>query len=359
MMGLSDAWSFELERALMRELVEAYKAVNGTHFKFRLRLPSFVLGDHRSFLGRWHRDTATLEISRALVMERPWVETLEVLKHEMAHQYVYEALQIADESPHGPTFQKVCEQLGIDGRAAGLPNAEGQVPGIVDRIVKLLALASSDNQHEAEAAMLAAQRLMLKYNVEAVQSGTTQPYRFVHLGEPTGRVFESDRVLAMILAKHFFVEVIWVSVYRPREKKRGSVLEVCGSPENRSMAEYVHAFLRRTADALWADYRRRSGLSSNRDRQRYLSGVMAGFADKLAEQAKGAKQAGLVWVKDGELGGYMRRRYPYVRNVRHSGNVRDEAFASGREDGKKIVLHKPVASSASSHGRLLGPKAPT
>ncbi len=356
-MGTSDEWSLELERALMHELVAAYKAVNGTHFKFRLKLPSFVLGDHRSFLGRWHRDTATLELSRRLVIERPWVETVEVLKHEMAHQYVYEALQIVDEPPHGPTFQKVCERLGIDARAAGLPNVEAHLPGIVDRIVKLLALASSDNQHEAEAAMLAAQRLMLKYNVEAVQSGKTRPYQFIHLGEPTGRVFESDRILAMILAKHFFVEVIWVSVYRPVEKRRGSVLEVCGSSENRSMAEYVHAFLRRTADALWTDYRRRSGLSSNRDRQRYLSGVMAGFADKLAEQSKSEKQAGLVWVKDAELGGYMRKRYPYVRNVRHSGNVRNGAFASGREDGKNIVLHKPVTTSASSRGRLLTMKA--
>jgi hypothetical protein len=354
-MGKSEAWSLELERALMRELVEAYKSVNGTHFKFRLKLPSFVLGDHRSFLGRWHRDTATLELSRALVIERPWVETIEVLKHEMAHQYVCEALQVVDEPAHGPTFQKVCERLAIDGRAAGLPSVQAHVPGIVDRIVKLLALANSDNQHEAEAALLAAQRLMLRYNVEAVQSGKPSPYQFTHLGEPTGRVFESDRILAMILAKHFFVEVIWVSVYRPLEKKRGSVLEVCGSPENRSMAEYVHAFLRRTADSLWAEYCRRSGLSSKRDRQRYLSGVMAGFADKLAEQSKSEKRAGLVWVRDGELGGYLRKRHPYVRNVRHSGNARNDAFASGREDGKKIVLHKPVSSPAVSRGRLLGP----
>ncbi len=351
------AWTVELERALMRELVEAYKTLNGTHFKFRLKLPSFVLGDHRSFLGRWHRDTATLELSRQLVIERPWVETVEVLKHEMAHQFVYEGLQVTGEPPHGPTFQSVCERLGIDGRAAGLPHAEAAVPGIVDRIVKLLALSNSDNQHEAEAAMLAAQRLMLKYNVEAVQSGKTRHYDFVHLGEPTGRVSESDRILAMILARYFFVEVIWVSVYRPLERKRGSVLEVCGSSENRAMADYVHAFLRRTAETLWLDHRRQTGLDSNRDRQRYLSGVMAGFAEKLAEQSKTSRKAGIVWVKDGELGDFLRKRYPYVRNVRHSGNERNEAFASGREAGKKIVLHKPVTSTATSQGRLLGPKS--
>ena len=36
-------------------------------------------------------------------------------------------------------------------------------------------------------------------------------------------------LLGAILGKHFFVEVIWVPVYRPLEQKRGSVLEVCGT----------------------------------------------------------------------------------------------------------------------------------
>ena len=51
-----------------------------------------------------------------------------------------------------------------------------------------------------------------------------------HLGEPTGRVGEHERLVAMILGKHFFVEAIWVPVYRPLEGKRGSVLEICGTP---------------------------------------------------------------------------------------------------------------------------------
>src|SRR6202030_3022245 len=119
----------------------------------------------------------------------------------------------------------------------------------VERIARLLALAESPNVHEAEAATLAAQRLMLKYNIDARTRPPTG-YDFRTLGVPTGRVEESQRILAGILARHFFVEVIWIPVYRPLEGKRGSVLEVCGSPANLEMAAYGHAFLTHTADHL-------------------------------------------------------------------------------------------------------------
>ena len=55
-----------------------------------------------------------------LVTEHPWTVVLEVLRHEMAHQYVDEVLGVHDETAHGPTFQAVCEARAIDGRAAGV-----------------------------------------------------------------------------------------------------------------------------------------------------------------------------------------------------------------------------------------------
>jgi hypothetical protein len=42
-----------------------------------------------------------------------------------------------------------------------------------------------------------------------------------------------------------------------------------------------------------------------------------------------------------------------VRHVRHAGQRRTDAWAHGREAGRKIVLHRPVHSAAESRGRLL------
>ena len=43
----------------------------------------------------------------------------EVFKHELAHQYVDEAMRIHDDPAHGAAFTEVCHARGIDGSAAG------------------------------------------------------------------------------------------------------------------------------------------------------------------------------------------------------------------------------------------------
>jgi hypothetical protein len=345
-----------LETALVRELRGTWWQMNEAFFRSSLKAPVIELVLTRHTLGRWTPATRTIEMSRPLLLEQPWSTVIEVLKHEKAHQYVHEVLGETSQTPHGKAFQEACARLGVDARASGMPTTEPGPSGIVERIARLLALAESPNQHEAEAAMAAAQRLMLKHNLEVARSPSAREYRHVHLGKPSGRVAEHERVVAMILGMHFFVEGIWVPAYRPLEGKRGSVLEICGSPSNLAIAEYVHGFLHETAERLWRDHRKTRGIRTNRDRRTFLAGVMVGFADKLAKQEKASRSEGLVWVKDADLSGYFRRRHPYVRHVRHTGQRRTDAWAHGREAGRKIVLHKPVAGVAVSRGRLLPAK---
>ena len=354
----TDSLGAELERALVRELLGEWRRLNASHFRNALCAPVLALIESRQFLGRWTHEARTLELSRSFVLSHPWGVVVEVLKHEMAHQYVHEILRELGETAHGSAFRGVCERLGIDHAARGVPPLAGGAEGndeerIVTRIAKLLALAESPNQHEAEAAMAAAQRLMLKYNLE--QHATVQRYGFRHLGKPSGRVGEAERLLAGLLGRYFFVEVIWVPVYRPLEAKRGSVLEICGTDPNLAMAEYVHAYLSHSAEELWLAHKRGTGVRGNRDRRTYLAGVMAGFAEKLARQSTEQRSLGLIWISDGDLSEFYRKRHPHIRNVRYGGQARTEAFAHGREAGKKLVLRKPIAAAAVSRGRLLGP----
>ncbi len=352
--------SAELETKLLRRLVDEWESFNFMYFRSVLRMPILRLSDTRQRLGQWHGDLRSLELSRPLVLERPWTQVMEVLKHEIVHQFVDEYLE-ADEPPHGPTFRDICERLGVDGRAAGQPTAapdeNDPTHRTVSRIRKLLALAQSPNQHEAEAAATAARRLMLKFNIEIEQARPQDDqrsrYGFRHLGRPSGRILEHDRRLATILSSYFFVEGIWVSVYRPLEGKRGSILEICGLEANLVMAEHVHGFLHATAMRLWTEYKRTTKRSSNRDRQAFLAGVMRGFETKLAAQSEQFQEQGLVWVPTAELGRYFRRRFPKIQTVRRRQARRNEAFTEGHRAGAEIVLSKPVESD-SSGGR---PKA--
>lgn len=354
--------SIELETALIRELRSVYQDINATYFQRCLKGATIELGDADRYLGRWHRETRSIEISRKLVLERSWGVVVEVLKHEMAHQYVHEILGVIDQSAHGPAFRGVCQKLGIDAAATGMPDDPGaekdeESTRVLERIAKLLALAESSNLNEAQAAMNAAQKLMLKYNIDAVAQRSRQGYGFRHLGVPTGRVSEAERRLASILMKHFFVEVIWVPAFRPLEGKRGHVLEICGAQANLEMATYVHAFLLRTAQDLWKAHKRATGSTSDRDRRTFMAGVMAGFDDKLSTQHETNRSQGLVWVRDADLGRFYRSRHPRIRNVRYTGSTRTEAHAEGRAAGRRIVLHKPVTQGSGGGGKLLPPKS--
>ena len=82
-------------------------------------------------------------------------------------------------------------------------------------------------------------------------------------------------------------------VWRPREGKRGSVLEVCGTTLNLTIAEHTHAFLLHTAERLWSQYRRE--LRRRQPRSPHLSG---GRHDRLPREARRPAQAGTprpVW----------------------------------------------------------------
>jgi len=356
--------SAELETALVREIRREWHRLNDSHFKAVLKAPAFLPSDAASRLGRFDRGTRVLELSRQMLLTHGWTALVEVLKHEMAHQYVLEVLAVEDESAHGPAFRGVCERLGIDAKAAGLPENVSGVPDedkVLGRIARLLALAESSSVHEAEAAMNAAQRLMLKYNLERAEvireagpQAAKGSYSSRMLGRPSGRVSEAERMLATILSAFFFVEVIWVPVYRPLEGKRGSMLEICGTPQNLEMASYVHTFLVHAGERLWSEHQRATGTRQNRDRRTFVAGVMSGFSAKLKSERRVQQQQGLVWLGDAELRSFYRRRHPRVVTVRFGGSERNDAHARGRAAGERLVLHKPITSGPSGGTKLLG-----
>ncbi len=351
-----DRLSAELEAAVVRALQRDWDSINWSHLRRALQAPVFLLSDATSRLGQWTRTDRTIEISRNLVLNFSWGVVLEVLKHEMAHQYADEVLGAIHEVAHGPAFARSCRMLGIDPAASGLPRPSGPLPDsearVLERIAKLLALAQSPNRNEAEAAMREAQRLMLKYNLAVAQKPHAAAYSFRHLGEPTGRIQAHQRQLAAILGRHFFVEPIWTSVHRPRLGKSGSVLEVCGSAANLEMAAHVHDFLLGTAERLWREHRRQQGLQSDSLRRSYLVGVMRGFAEKLDLQSREQQREGLIWIKDAELQSFLQSRYPRQVRRRSAARANPEAFAAGKQAGRSIVLHRPLRSSSSHSGPI-------
>jgi hypothetical protein len=346
----------DVRQAALREVALAYQTANWNYFSKRLRAPLFEWSERSTELGAWVSEHRTLRLSVELLLSE-WGSLVEILKHEMAHQYVDEVLGVRDEGPHGPTFQELCRRLGIDGRARGgirPPEQPTKENAALRRILHLLSLAESDNPHEAENAAALARRLMLKYQIETA-AASTGDYTYRHLGKPLGRRHAYQRVIATILDEHFFVSVIIVPVYCPLEKKRGSVLEACGSLDNLEIAAYAHDFLELAGERLWRAHKKQQGIRADRDRLDYLLGVMSGFREKLAREAQKSEKEGLVLAEDPRLKSYFRSRHPYIRSVSGRGSVEREAFGAGKQAGGALVLSKGIKGGTARDGgpRLL------
>lgn len=347
----------ELETRALHALAAAYDVANWTFIRRALRPPAFALMDGERTLGTWQEQGRTIALSRALVFERPWDEVVEVLKHEMAHQYAHEVLGARDERSHGAAFAFACNKFGIDPTATGpvRPSSGTVEPArrrAVERIHKLLALAASPNQHEAEAAMRAARRKMLEHHIES-PGRPPSGYATRHVGPVKARFHAWEKILGGLLGEHFFVRAIWVRTYLAAEGREGDVLELSGASEDLEVAEYVHAFLTTTGDRLWDAHKRAARLRSDRDRLRFVAGVMSGFNAKLVEGRTAEQAAGLVWVGDVGLDDFVEQRHPKLRSVgiRVSGAG---GFSEGRSAGRNIVLHKGMTAKGGGGGGLIG-----
>lgn len=340
-----------------RKLYAWWRYYNEDYLGDALQMPLIALSRGETELGNWDGARRRLSISARHIERDPWLQVMETLRHEMAHQYSDEVFKAREETAHGKAFGRACEKLRCSPRARG--RGEGAVPEgederILRRLKKVLSLASSPNEHEAEAAVKKARRLLLTYNIDVVQLDQERCFEHRYLGAIKGRRASFELWLAQILQEFFFVEVIWAESYRALEDRRGTVLQVCGTPTNLELSAYVYDYLTQLLERLWRDYRKEQGLRGNRERQRYYAGVLDGFYRKLRDQEqKIHAERALVWKGDGRLQEYYRYLNPRVHTRYGRGVAVSTAYMDGLEEGKKVTIHRPVGPASEGFGGYL------
>jgi hypothetical protein len=351
-----------LEEALRRDVLlrlgGEWERINQA-WRLGLRRPSFALLTEGRRWGAWDPAHRIISIHERQIVDHSWTSVLDTLKHEMAHQYVDEALGGADASPHGEAFARVCHRLGVDGSASG----EGGPPADdsrLRRIRKLLALADDrGNEHEARAALAAARRLLLKHNIDLAGLEGGKSYTHRALGPPSRRTQAWRKRLGSILEDWFFVRCIWVPVFVPGVEGRSRQLEVSGTAFNVDMAEYVQTYLTDTCERLWRAWREKQGPRPRAAKLQFMDGAFLGFQRHLQAEAEevepgrtGGDQA-LVWTGDPGLDDYFRRSHPRVRSRAWRGAPASEARAEGTKRGQEIRIRRPIEATGSGSGGLL------
>lgn len=354
----------KLKNAWVRQLRKDWINTNYVYFRDEMLPPAIDLLYSEKTLGKWEGGNKRgLSISAVFIKNYPWQYVQEVLRHEMAHQYVEEKLGITDAMPHGEAFKKICFERGFDPGASGevqrycekINNSEdySQNHKILGKIQKLLSLAQSSNRHEAELAMTRVQELLLKHNISLMETENNRNY----IKKQIGRVGKGNPIksfIGTILGKFFFVEVLWALGYDQVINKSGRILEIYGTPENVEMAEYVHGYLHNISEALWNEHKRHKNIKGNKDRRSFIYGLLNGFHKKLEAKTAISKSQCLIWKGDPALKKFYRRRNPKIQRMsfQYSKTSRD-AYNSGLARGKSLVIQKGINTGSSGKVYLL------
>jgi hypothetical protein len=229
---------------------------------------------------------------------------------------------------------------------------------IIDKIKKLLALATSDNEHEASRAAEQAHRLLLKHNLTEQSVRDRPPLEYGRLGVDR-RIFArtEDKFVDTILQEHFFVRVITSRHLRPDDgggSSRSAWYErdviLIGTKSNVEVAAYIRHFLIGKFRDLWLSYKREND-ARPRDQQPYYLGLMQGLGKKLLDQRHRVEaEMSLVLVKDPALD-------ELVKDIEsgRSSKVRgeQEVILHGLEDGKKIEIQRGLEEKSTVSGKFL------
>jgi len=365
------------QQAWLEQLVHEFRNICW-HYRVQLRTPIFELSAARQQLGCWLPNQRIIRISRHLIASSSWDVVLMVLKHEMAHQVCSEYFGSC-RLGHGKAFQDACQLLGVPSpynRSAGdlpevlaEPAKDGETEdgrNIIRRVNKLLALAGSENEHEAALAMQRATQLLRRHNLEmsAGDNPADTPSACVRLLIRTGKkqIPSWRKAVCRILKDYFFVEVIFSSLYDAQRRDSYKTIELLGRSENVPVAEHCSYFLEQRLEFLWKKNRQRFKGNTRTAKNSYYLGLLHGFSQKMAEQGKQAqnmsqraKQQRSEAVQNSEMTGalivsgdtvlqeFVGFHFPRLR-TRTTGAVRIDTrpYEDAVVAGKNIVLHRSV-----------------
>ena len=361
----------------LRQLLDEFEQIC-CQYRVHLAPPLFEISESKRHLGTWEPESRTISLSSQLIANHSWAVTINVLKHEMAHQVCSELLG-SQQAPHGTDFHRACQALGLpeEFRRSGgdLPEvletltasnpATAKGRQLIGRVSKLMALASSSNEHEATLAMQKANELIEKYNLEEINEHHPSSYTSVTINHKKKRIEAWQRRICGILNNFFFVQPVLSSLYDPLSDQTHKTIELLGTSENVVVAEYCYHFLENQIHSLWLQNRHRFKGKTRTEKNSFFLGILSGFYEKLELQSSSSAAAkkvpvngqtvsALVVSDDQGLGEFVGMKFPRLRTVRRSGpRIYKNTYEHGEQAGRQLNLHKGVSSSDGNLGRLL------
>lgn len=165
----------QIAQAILRE--ELGLKVSGERFYDRQKRISYplkiVIYNNKSMLGYFDSEFYEMGFHERLMYTKK-EQLKNLVRHELAHYMIFNQYG-STVAHHGVEFRALCQSLGWSEEVYRATTClEGNQEGITEenailrKVKKLMALANSANQNEAEQAMIKSQQLLLMNNLDAV-----------------------------------------------------------------------------------------------------------------------------------------------------------------------------------------------
>lgn len=342
----------------MREILQDEFRVRVARTRFHLpngwNYPIIIIAlDDPKVLGQFDSEGCTIGINRCLMHEAKTTIIKNILRHELAHYFLYTENRDTYRfiQSHGTEFRDLCRRYGFgeevfsatidikeenDSLAGDIGNEK-----VIGKIQKLLSLAQSDNQHEAELATLKANQLITQHNLEAIAHSPhsrdeVEYFTKLVLSGPRG----TPRMSAISgILKEFFVYPI----------KAAAGLEITGTAQNIENGEYIAHFLDNELKKIWREHKR---VNSKLKEKAFMVALTNSFRRKLKEsrgQMPVEDRRALVtidkeldWATDGIYGGLTTGSSTSFISCSSSALL-------GAEAGNNLQINKAVSGSGVIH----------
>jgi hypothetical protein len=273
----------------------------------------------------------------------------DIIRHELAHYFTFIKCGLTA-TAHGDEFLSTCKKYHFSEQVSRatlcekkLDGAENKESEISRKIKKLLALGSSSNTFEAEAAMIKAQTLLTHHHLVNVEINSEAK---IYLKKILLQKRQSPKLRAIAkIVETFFVNTIF---------KSGSgvlALEIIGSKENVEIGEYVAIFLNSELEHLWNNTKKQNHcLSGLRDKNSFFLGVAKGYCKKVGAFKKSLNPStshGLITLER-SLVNFTRQIYPKLHMLKTEHKFSKQATFLGESAGQNLVIKPAISDNNSS-----------
>lgn len=268
-----------------------------------------------------------------------------IIRHELAHYLTFINHQNPIQS-HGFEFRSFCNKMGwgedvyqatVNLDADQNAFSSGEV-GILRKVQKLMALASSSNSHEAEQAMIKSRQLLLKHNIDSKHMTGEEGDTFV-----LKRILKRKKEDAQMRAIAHILDTFFVSTVYNRAG--GYIyLEILGDPINVEIADYVANFLQSELETLWDRAKKDFNLKGLVAKNSFFLGIAKGYCNKVQalkrEHSRDIANALVVIEKN--LADAKAMAYRRLSSNKSSRSHCEESSALGQQMGRHLTIHPAV-----------------